>query len=205
MSAGIKQAIERMYRRILLAAGRGRVVLVDDTGPVQKLQVRLGAMEVKDGVPRLVEYGLASNPPSGSDVYVAFIAGDRSNGVIIASGNQAARMRNLQPGEVAIYDDLGQSVYLTRNGIVINGAGLPLTVNNTPVVIVNAATKVALNTPELDVSGKIVAGGDITDNATSGGRSMAAMRQIYDGHEHPVRNVSPGGSTVTTDPPNQQE
>jgi phage baseplate assembly protein V len=199
------QAIERLYRFLMNSFGRGRIKLVDDSGPVQKAQIVFGALETVDGVPIPHDFGFTSNPPIDSDAFAGFLGGIRKNGMVIAIGNQTYRMRNLRSGEVAIYDNRGQSVYLSAAGIVVNGAGLPLTVNNTPVVTVNAATKVALNTPELDVSGKIVAGGDITDNAGSNLHSMAQMRTIYNGHEHDIHNVQPGTSTVTSNPPNQLE
>jgi phage baseplate assembly protein V len=199
------QQFERLVHRLWMVVGRGKITNVDDSGPIQVVQIKLGADEVRDRTRRVVEYGLAGNPPDGTDGVMICIGGDRSNGVVIATNHQPSRMTGLRPGEVAIYDNQGQSVYLTRGGIVVNGAGLPLTVNNTPTVTVNASTKVMLNTPELDVSGQIKAGGDVTDNAASGGKSMAQMRSIYDSHGHPVPNVQSGSATITTNPPNQQE
>lgn len=54
-------------------------------------------------------------------------------------------------------------------------------------------------TPRLECTG------DIVDNCDTTGRSMAADRVIFDGHEHNVRNVQGGLGTVTSDPPNQIE
>jgi phage baseplate assembly protein V len=156
------EAIERLYALILHMIGRGRVTAAKDDGNVQLLQIRLGPDEIRDNTARLAEYGFTSMPPIGADAVALFIGGNRSSGVIIATGHQASRLKNLQSGEVAIFDNQGQSVYLTRTGIVINGANLPITINNTPKVIVNAATEVDLNTALLKVSGKITAGGDIS-------------------------------------------
>lgn len=121
--------LERIYRAVLLAFGRGRVTVVDDSGSVQKLQVRLGPLEIIDGMPAPHDYGFTSNPPVGSDVLVNFVGANRANGVVVAIGSQAYRMKNLASGEVAIYDKLGQSVHLTTAGIVIMSAGLPITIN----------------------------------------------------------------------------
>jgi phage baseplate assembly protein V len=130
----IEAAIQRIIQRIQHVIGRGRVTTGNDGGNVQLLQVKLGADEIRDNTPRLAEYGLTSMPPAGSDAVVVFIGGDRSNGAIVATGHQASRLKGLKPGEVAIYDDLGQSVYLTRAGIVINGGGLPINFINTPSI-----------------------------------------------------------------------
>ena len=204
--------LNRLARRILSVVGRGRITVVNDTGAVQTAQVSVNSLETMDNLPRIAEYGLTSYPPAGTDVVSVFLGGDRSTGLIIATNNQQYRLKGLSVGDVAIYDSRGQSVWLTSAGIVVNGSGLPLTVNNTPTVTVNAQTKIALNTPELDVSGNIKSGGtvsaagDITDNTSSGNsQTMAKMRSIYDGHSHPVTGVQSGSSTVITNPPNQQE
>ncbi|TKV19105.1 baseplate assembly protein, partial [Citrobacter sp. TBCS-14] len=42
------------------------------------------------------------------------------------------RMKGLKTGEVAIYDDQGQSVTLTRAGIVVDGGGKVITFKNAP-------------------------------------------------------------------------
>lgn len=177
----ISGALERLWRRVQLFVSRGRVTVSNDSGPVQILQVRLGALETRDGTPRLGEFGHASRPPAGSDVVLLFVAGDRSNGVAIASGHQSSRPRDLQEGESTLYDLWGKSVYLTKDrGIVVEAQGTPVTVNNATVVTINAAEKVLMDTPLLEVTGSIHAGGDVSD----GVRSLAADRQIYNGHDH---------------------
>lgn len=154
----MNSAIERIYRRVLMVIGRGRVTYTDDTGSVQMLQIKLNQDQIRDNTPRLAEFGFTSVPPAGSDVSVVFIAGDRSNGVVVATGHQASRLKNLQVGEVAIYDDQGQSVYLTRAGIVINGAGLPITING----------NITLN-GSLTATGDVIAGGKSLEHHVHGG------------------------------------
>lgn len=187
--------LQRLGRRLQLLVGVGKATLVDDSGPVQMLQLKLGALELRDRTPRLAEYGFTSSPPQGSDAALLFVGGDRSNGVVIATGNQTYRLKGLANGDAAIYDSRGQSVWLTASGIVVNGAGLPLTVNDTPTVTVNAATQINLQTPkvscsgDLDVAGSIVAQGDISDHGT---KTMAGMRTVFNGHDH---TDPQGGST----------
>jgi len=205
------EILHRLARRMLQVVGRGRIGVVNDGDVIQRVQLTTNALETIDNMLRVAEYGFASNPPSGTDAVAVFIGGDRSAGLIIATNNQTYRLKGLASGDAAIYDSRGQSVWLTTEGIVVNGAGLPLTVNNTPTVTVNASSKVTLNTPELDVSGAIKAGatisaaGDITDNSVSNSKTMAQMRSIYDGHNHPVTGVQSGSSAVTSGSPNQQE
>lgn len=182
-------AIEGIYRRVLMLVGRGKVTTGNDSGSTQRLQVQLSPIEVRDNTPRLAEYGFTSFPPNGSDAVVIFLGGDRSAGVIVATGNQAARLKPLTVGEVAIHDDQGQFVYLTRAGIVINGGGLPVNVTNSPHVTIDSP--LVTMTGNLHVNGNVVADGDISDHTN---KSMAGMRSAYNGHGHP----DPQGGTSGT-------
>lgn len=139
--------LEKMWRRMQLLIGHGRIQIGDDSGQVQIQQVQFAGDDIRDDTPRITDYGFTSMPKPGCQAIVVFIGGDRSNGAILGTNDDTARLKNLLPGEVAIYDDLGQSVYLTRAGIVVNGGGLPIQVNNTPSLTVNASTSVTLNTP----------------------------------------------------------
>lgn len=150
--------IERLYRCVMLAFGRGRITYVDDSGAVQKLQVRFGSMEIIDNMPAPHDYGYTCHPPIGSDVFASFLGGNRSNGLVVSIGSQAYRMKNLASGEVAIYDALGQSVHLTQAGIVINSGGLPITING----------DIQLN-GSLNATGDIVAAGISLDQHKHGG------------------------------------
>jgi phage baseplate assembly protein V len=193
----MNDVILRIYRSIMLAFGRGRITFVDDSGSAQKVQARFGPLEVIDNLPLPHDFGFTSNPPTGSDVFASFLGGNRKNGIIVTVGNQTYRMRNLASGETAIYDSRGQSIYLTKNGIVVESAGLPITINNTPKVTINASAEIDFNTPLLKVTG------DIIDQSGTNSRTMAEMRQIFNEHDHPVSGVQSGSSTVTSDAPNQ--
>ena len=174
-------ALRRLWRRVQLVIGRGRVTFSDDSGNVQRYQVRLGQLEIRDSTARLAEFGFTSRPPVGSDVVVLFPAGDRTNAVVVATGHQETRPRGLQEGESQVYDQWGKYLYFTKDGgIVVEAQGTPVTVNNATTVTINASDKVLMNTPLLEVSGDIKAGGQVSDQV----RSMAADRQIYDSHAH---------------------
>ncbi|WP_431276283.1 phage baseplate assembly protein V [Variovorax ureilyticus] len=178
-------AIEKLWRRMLLVVGRGRITTGNDAGMVQTQQVQIGELETRDNTKRVAEYGFTSMPLPGCHAVVIFVGGDRSNGVIIGTNDQNARMKNLQPGEVAIYDDQGQSVYITRSGIVINGGGKPIEIENTP--------QITADTPLLRTTG------DLLDNCNTNTVTVAHMRQTYNSHTHNENNVA-GGPTAT---PNQ--
>ncbi|CAN7422613.1 phage baseplate assembly protein V [Paraburkholderia hospita] len=183
--------LNRLARRILLLMARGAISLVDDTKSVQTLQVRLNALELIPDVPRYAEFGFTSNPPDGTQALVAFKNGDRNDGFVIATSNAKYRMTGLASGEVAIHDSRGQSVYLTDAGIIVNGGGNPITFTNAPEMIAD--------TPLLKCKG------DILDNYETNTRTVAGMRQVANTHTHDVPNVTLGGSTRTSNGPNQLE
>lgn len=198
------EQINRMVRRLLSTFLRGRVNVSDDSGTTQLVQIKINDLETVDSIPRMTEFGFTSHLPQGSDVLVLFVGGDRSNAAALASNHAASRPIGLAEGESAVFNQVGIKIYLSTSGLVIEGAGLPITVNNAPTVTINASTQVQLNTANLLVSGNIVANGDITDNAGAVGKSMASMRQSHNSHEHPVVNVQTGGSTITSNPPTSQ-
>lgn len=176
----MKEAVERLYRRLLNIVGRSAITFSDDTDSLQRLQVQTvtyGGEAVNDDVPRVGEYGLASHAPLGADALLLFGAGDRANGVVIGVEHRQYRLKGLARGEAALYDDLGQVVHLTRAGIVIRGAGLPITITDTPQVTMECALHV---TEGITTDADITAAGDIADQG--GAKTMAGMRGAFNGH-----------------------
>lgn len=168
----------RLMTRIRMLIGIGRVSMVDDSDVVQTIQGAFSIEEVIDRLQRAAEFGFTSNPPVGSDMLVVFVGGERSRGVVVGTNHQPSRPTGLQPGEAMLYSLLGQKVYLSEDGIVIDGAGLPVTVKNAPTVAITADTSVTVKAPlvtidapsikttgDLQVGGNIRAAGTITPSA----------------------------------------
>lgn len=191
---------ESIFRRIQMMFGRGRVTYVDDSGPVQKVQVRLSGLETSDGRLRMMEFGFTSNPPDGTDVLALHISGDRGAGTVFATNHQQSRPKGLAAGESMLYSQDGKYVYMTAaGGIVVEAKGQNVTVNDATTVTINAATGIVMNTPLLKVSG------DILDNYGTNTDTVAGMRTVANGHTHPIVNIQTGGSTINTQPPTQHE
>ena len=183
MNRVIAQMMAPLQRAVANMAARATVVLVNSAGKMQRVQMRILNGEAKSELEHFEAYGITSHPLKGAEGVTLFFSGDRSHGVAILIGDRRYRLTGLAPGEVALYDDLGQKVHLTRSGIVINGAGLPVTITNTP--------KVRMETALLEVTG------EIEDKCDSDGRTMSSMRTVFNGHTHP------GDSGGTTGSPNQ--
>ncbi|TCK36732.1 phage baseplate assembly protein V [Paraburkholderia sp. BL8N3] len=200
--------LERLFRRVQMLFGRGRVTYVNDSGSVQSMQVKMSEWETLDNRIRLAEFGFTSNPPIGSDVLALHISGDRGSGAVFATNHQPSRPKGLAAGESMVYSQDGKSIYITASGgIVIEAKGQPVTVNNASNVTCNCTGVFKIVAPggvEIDAP-TTRSTGDIQDNVATNTRTMKQMRVTYNTHTHPVPNVQSGGSTVTSNAPNQPQ
>ncbi len=115
-------SLVRLLARVQMMVSRGTISRVDDAPKVQELQVELLADETHEAIEHIQPYGLSSHPKPGAEVVMVAVGGIRSAGIVIAAGDRRYRLNGLQEGEVAIHDDQGQKVHLTRDGIVISSA-----------------------------------------------------------------------------------
>lgn len=184
-----------LYRQIKMMLGIGKVTSMTDTGPAQTLQYR-NAMEVLTAA-RMAEFGFSSGPPIGSDVLVAFLGGDRSSPVIIATNSKAYRYNGLSAGETVIYDQWGQFIKLTEKGITVEANGQPVTVSRATVVTITGTEEVIADTPLFKCRG------DIIDNSDTNNTTMKQLRDAYNVHDHFVQGVQGGSTTIQSDPPGE--
>jgi len=116
----VTAALTRTARRVMMALGVGRQTAdTNETPNTPTVQVALAADELRSDVPIMQEYGLASRPVPGADLLVAFIGGDRTRGVVVATGDQRGRPRDLQPGEVCLFHpSTGSRIWLKADGSI---------------------------------------------------------------------------------------
>lgn len=125
-------------------------------------------------------YGFTSEPHVGAEAIGLALGGDRDQTLAVVVTDRRYRPTDLKDGEVCVFDDLGRKIYLSRDGIRVEGVSSPVLVNTSASVTVDAPlTKCTGN---LEVGGNIVAKGDIKDKG--GAYSMAGMRGTYNGHTH---------------------
>lgn len=182
MINGMQRSVRSIAQSLNSLFSRGVVSAVNPDTKMQTVQIQLLDGEAKDAVEHFEPYGLTAHPHPGAEQVTAFLDGDRSHGVVLIVADRRYRLAGLAPGEVALYDDQGQRVHLTRNGIVIHGADKQITITGAP--------KLRVESSMLECTG------DIKDNCDSSGKTMAGMRSTYNNHTHPET-----GST--TNKPNQ--
>lgn len=135
MIRAINKVTAPIARRVQLMVARGVLAIVNDATKMQGVQVQLLSGEVRD-MERFQNYGFIGNPKAGAEVVAVFVGGNRDHGLAIAIDDRRYRVKGLQPGEVAIYDDLGHKIILTRTGITIDGATHAINISNCPNVVV---------------------------------------------------------------------
>lgn len=148
----VGKLVAPLRRRVRLMISRAVLSAVNDAGGIQLVQVKLLDGEVRDGVERMQNYGFTSVPKAGAEGLMACVSGDRDHGIVVTMDDRRFRLKGLQAGEVALYDDLGHKVHLTRTGIVVDGGGHDITIQNAPNV---------------NLSGDLHAQGDVTANGIS--------------------------------------
>lgn len=171
--------------RVRGMVSRAVVSLVNDAFKLQGLQVTLMAGQTPDDVERFQSYGLTSVPHPGAEGIALAVGGSTGHTVVIAVDDRRFRLTDLQGGEVALYDDLGHKLHLTRDGIVIDGGGHLVKMTNLA---------------KLRVEADIESTGEIKDRCdTPQSRSMQQMRSTYTTHTHKENDI--GGQTNTPTQP----
>lgn len=162
---------------------RGTVLSVDDSGPVQRVDVEIHAGVIRQGVEVLLPAGLASAPVAGAGVVLFAVGGDQGDLVALPTAAPGTRLGNLAAGEIGISDGNGNRVVMRAGGIVE----------------IRAAAKVRVVAPQVEIvassgvtiTGDLTVSGDVSD--LNG--SMQEMRTVYNGHRHGSGPTTPDQMT----------
>ncbi|WP_238890925.1 phage baseplate assembly protein V [Achromobacter insuavis] len=177
-------SISSALNRIRLAIARALVGQVNDSGGLQIVQIGIQADVGRDQVERFQQYGMTSVPHPGAECVTLSVGGNTDHQAVINVDDRRYRMRGLKTGEMAIYDDQGMSVHLTRDGIVIRGAGKPMRLTDTSGIELDSDVHV---TRGLRVDGDLELRGN---RATHNGTDI--------GHQHKHGGVQEGDDTSGT-------
>lgn len=181
---GLRAALRPLQDKLAMMAAKAVVRLVGDTQGRQTLQVEILKDEVRDGVERAQNYGFTSHPLPGSDAIIVCAGGSRERSIAVVVDDRRYRLQ-LQPGEVALYDDLGNAVKLLRDMVKIEAVQhLEATAPTTKIV-----SEVTIE-GSLTVNGPSTLTGDITSTGTITNNGKA----IDSTHTH--TGVQPGGGST---------
>lgn len=117
------RAVRPLANKVKMLAARGILSAVDDAQSIQKVQCKLLAGEVKDGIENLQQFGFASRPPTGSIGAIIFPMGNRDHGLCVATQHKDSRPGGLESGETRLFTSDGTEVRLLLGGKiqVVNG------------------------------------------------------------------------------------
>ncbi|MCQ9121194.1 baseplate assembly protein [Rodentibacter pneumotropicus] len=151
----------------LRQAFRGVLNLVKSADNIQKVQVSGLADETLQDVELMQHFGFTSVPPANTQAVILPIGGQTSHGIVIATENGAFRVKNLQGGEVAVYDESGSSIVLKEGRLIEIDCD---------VLKIKATSKVDISSPLVETDQVFTAQGQINGNggmAVQGGKGAS--------------------------------
>lgn len=180
----VKNLVAPLARSVRLMLTRGEITLTDASKETQVVQVKGLDGELLGEAQYPQHWGFTSRPLKGSSGILAALFGARSQTVVLASFDARWRPKDLEEGEVCLFDDKGQRIYLRRDKIEVIS---PFTVLvTTPLMTLDAANTVIKGNVQID--GALHADGAITSD------TQVSVGDIQlTGHHH--SNVQPGAGS----------
>lgn len=181
LSQAIQQKAQGAAEEIRQAF-RGVLHLVKSADNIQKVQASGLADETLQDVELMQQFGFTSVPPANTQAVILPIGGQTTHGIVIATENGSFRVKNLQGGDVAVYDESGSSIVLKKGRLIEIDCD---------VLKINAATKVDISSPLVETDQVFTAQGQINGNggmAVQGGSGASF-----------TGNVEQRGGSFTTD------
>ncbi len=186
--------IDELYGDLRNAAVEGIVLAIDDSGAVQRVDVQTHDGVIRSGIEVYQIPGLSSYPVKNGKALLIALGGDVGNMRALVS--DSTRYGNQAEGERTLYCPDGTRVSVRPGGLVEIWGGTSITTHS-PTAVINAPNGCTINGP-VQINGDLTVSGDISDH-NGAHQSMGALRNAYDAHEHPVRNVQPGSAIISTD------
>ena len=165
----MQNTVRGLGRRIAMMCARAVLRATYDDKGVQEAQLDLLADETRTGAQRFQEYGMTSHPHPGAEVITLSLGGAREHMVVIAVDDRRYRLKALAQGEVALYDDRGAKVHLTRTGLELVD----------PVEVRISAPKIDLNAPLVIANGSPIS--RVGDNVNVGAGSSSGLWPLVEG------------------------
>lgn len=163
-----------LFMRLVLMVSRGVLSLVDDKQSVQSVQVQGYEKEVLPDVEHLQPYGFTAVPLAGAEAVVLSPAGMRDSAFVVLVEDRRYRVQSLGPGEVAVYDDKNQVIYLAKDGVhIMTPKDLTATVGGSLVATVTGSATVKANGITFDSPSTHITGTLMVDKLITGTGGLA--------------------------------
>lgn len=147
----LKRVIGPLERRVKTMLMRATLTAVDDSQDLQQMQVSRLEDEVLEGCERVGQYGIASNPPLGSEVIIGQIGSNADHQVVLGV-DDSSRPHPIPLGSTVIYDAAGTLITLDGVGRLHIVSTLQVTVDS-PIVTITSAI--------VTINGTLLVNGDI--------------------------------------------
>ena len=148
-----------------------------------------GNTMIRDNTRLVQHYGFISAPLAGANAIVHGIMGSNSNNVITATHDERYTPRNVEAGEVLLFDYQGQSIELRQNQ-TINISSMKTTTINVDgtniMTITNGLVHITCNTTidkDVEIDGNLHVKGNITcdSDVTASGTSLHSHTHLENG------------------------
>lgn len=110
--------MQKIFSKVFGLVYRAVIRMIDDSGSVQKAQIDGLSGETMDDVGVYGQFGLTANPPADTDAIAVNVGASREHSIIIAT-NSDYRPKNLNSGDVYLYDAHGNQVQLINGKVTI--------------------------------------------------------------------------------------
>ncbi|WP_304308060.1 phage baseplate assembly protein V [Pseudacidovorax intermedius] len=144
--------VGNILARLRGMAMRVTLALVDDAPKMQVVQLKGLSNQDREGVERWQQYGFRSVPFAGAEGVAIALGASSDHLAVLVVDDRRFRFEKMDEGEVAVFDDQGQSMHFTREGMVFKGAGLPMRFEDTPSITFAASEKIRFETPRVEAT-----------------------------------------------------
>ncbi|MEI8607805.1 phage baseplate assembly protein V [Enterovibrio sp. Hal110] len=195
MVTAFNRLLMPVKRRLQLMVDRAVLRIVSDSTQRQQLQIQTLAGETDSDIERWQNYGHTSVPPTGSEAITLALNGNRSNLIVICAEDKGVRLKDLQPGDSALYHAEGHFLKLTRDKTgELSADTLNISVKQ---VNITASESVVITTPTATFSGDVNIGG----NCTAAGRVIGQQGGTFKGVKSESHKHNENGKDNLTDGP----
>lgn len=171
LARNVKKIMADVERRTLLSIGRGVFSRLTKSEGMHQAQIEGLAGETIE-TDRPQPFGFKTSPIGGDAIFVC-VGGNRDHALVIMIDDRSCPV-SLGAGETCVYNANGDYVHFKVAGEIEVSAKQNITLK--------APEKVRIESPLLEITGQII------DNCDTNSKTMQAMRQTYDTHDHVETN-----------------